>query len=80
MIKSESSGRHYYGHTSDLKDRMKNHNSSQNRFTRGKGPWILIGFVPCGSKSEAMNIEQKLKKMRNPSRAIKWIQKHGSVQ
>jgi putative endonuclease len=70
MIKSESSGRHYYGHTSDLKDRMNSHNSSQNRFTRGKGPWIFIGFIACSSKSEAVKIERMLKKMKNPSRAI----------
>ncbi|NBB75967.1 MAG: GIY-YIG nuclease family protein, partial [Bacteroidetes bacterium] len=74
------SGRHYYGHTSDLKDRIKSHNSSQNRFTRGKGPWILIGFIECHSKSEAVKIEQKLKKMKNPSRAIHWLRNRGTVR
>lgn len=80
MIKSESSGRHYYGHTSDLKERMKSHNSSQNRSTRGKGVWMLIGFIKCSSKSEALTIEQKLKKMKNPERDLNWFRKHGTAR
>ncbi|MFY0684073.1 MAG: GIY-YIG nuclease family protein [Balneola sp.] len=43
MIKSESSGKHYYGHTSDIDDRIKSHNSTQNKYTRRKGSWKLVG-------------------------------------
>ncbi|WP_395080606.1 GIY-YIG nuclease family protein [Gracilimonas sp.] len=27
MIKSESSGKHYFGHTSNLEERLESHNS-----------------------------------------------------
>ena len=80
MIKSTSLKKHYYGHTSDLEERIKSHNSTQNKYTRGKGPWVLKGFVKCRSKSEAIRVEQKLKGMKNPSRAFNWLRKNGSVR
>lgn len=43
MIESESTGRYYYGHTSDLDKRLVSHNSTQNKYTRGKGQWKLAG-------------------------------------
>jgi predicted GIY-YIG superfamily endonuclease len=80
MIQSTSSGRHYYGHTSDLDKRIVSHNSTQNKYTSGKSPWIIKGFVKCQTKSEAAQIELKLKRMKNPSRALKWLSKNGSVR
>jgi putative endonuclease len=80
MLRSDSANRHYYGHTSDLKQRIESHNSSQNRYTRGKGPWTLVGYITCDSKNEAIKIEQKLKDMKNPSRAYNWLEKNGAVR
>ncbi len=79
VIKSESTGRHYYGYTSDLKERILSHNSSQNKYTRGKGPWFMVASIQCPSKGEAMKIENKLKRMKSPSRVLNWIQKNGGV-
>lgn len=80
MIRSESTERHNYGHTSDLSARIKSHNSSQNRYTRGKGPWKLLASIACDTRGEAMRIEEKLKKMKNPSRALNWLKKNGAVR
>jgi putative endonuclease len=80
MIRSESNGNHYYGHTSDLDKRLESHNSTQNKYTRGKGPWKLVGFVEVITKAEAMKLENKLKKMKNPKRAKAWLEKRGSVR
>ena len=52
----------YVGYTSNLKKRLKKHNSSKGaKFTRGK-KWILIYYKQFKSKSEAMKEEYKLKK------------------
>ena len=80
MIRSESTGMHYYGHTSNLTQRIISHNTTQNQYTRKKGPWVLVGAVNCATQSEACNIEIKLKKMKNPQRARAWIQKRNSLQ
>ncbi len=80
MLRSESTKRHYYGHTPDLSSRVKSHNSSQNKYTRDKGPWELLAHIECDSRGEAMKIEEKLKKMKNPSRALNWLKKNGSAR
>ncbi len=80
MIKSESTGRYYYGHTSNLNERLESHNSTQNKYTRGKGPWKLAGYVEAESKGEAMKLENKLKRMKNPKRALNWLRRNGSVR
>ena len=79
MIKSASTSRSYYGHTSDIDERLKSHNSTQNKYTRGKGPWELVGYKACATKGQAMKLEQKLKDMKNPSRACNWLKKHGTA-
>ena len=80
MIRSESTGRYYYGHTSDLDERLESHNSTQNKYTRGKGPWKLAGDVETESKGEAMKLENRLKRMKNPKRALVWLERNGSVR
>ncbi len=52
MLRSEASGRHYYGYTSDLKQRVQSHQSTQNKYTRGKGPWVLLGYARYDTKAE----------------------------
>jgi predicted GIY-YIG superfamily endonuclease len=53
MIKSVSTLMHYYGHTRDLEEWLHEHNSGQSPFTKGKGPWDLIGYKTFSSKAEA---------------------------
>ncbi len=80
MLRSEASGRHYYGYTSDLKQRVHSHQSTQNKYTRGKGPWVLLGYARYDTKAEALRIERKLKAMKNPQKALNWLSKHGVVR
>jgi putative endonuclease len=80
MIKSVNAGKHYYGHTHDLDERMYEHNSGQSPFTRGKGPWKLVGYKTYPSKGEAARCELKLKRMKNPSRACYWLMRNGVVR
>ena len=47
MLKSTSTGRHYYGQTNNLDYRLNEHNAGQSPHTKGKGPWNLIGYVEC---------------------------------
>lgn len=64
---------HYIGHTNNLKDRLFRHNNNRNKFTKGKGPWSLVASIKCHSKSEAYNLEMTLKKMKNPEKAIQYL-------
>jgi putative endonuclease len=79
MIKSVSTARHYYGHTRELEERLHEHNSDQSPYTKGKGPWELVGYKPFSSKAEASRCELRLKRMKNPSRAYYWLTRNGVV-
>ena len=73
IIESEK-GRHYIGQTRDLYDRLTRHNSNRSKATKNKGIWNLVISFAVPTRSEAILLEQKLKKMKNPGRAIKYLQ------
>ena len=53
---------HYIGYTSDLRRRVKEHNSEENKgYTRGRR-WKLIYYEAYEDKSIAYKREQRLKK------------------
>ncbi len=52
---------HYIGYTSDLRRRVKEHNSEENKgYTRGRR-WKLIYYEAYEDKSVAYKREQRLK-------------------
>ena len=54
----------YVGYTSNLKNRIKLHNSGKGaKFTRGR-KWTLIYKEKCNSKKEAISREYYIKKNR----------------
>jgi len=65
ILKSETTGRIYIGHTSDLERRLREHNDpklGKCRYTRKqKGPWRLVYSEEMQSRSEAMMRERFLK-------------------
>ncbi len=73
IIKSLSIGLHYIGHTSNLSDRILRHNQNRNKFTKGKGPWQLVISYTCNTKSEAYQLELKLKSFKNSAKAIDFL-------
>ena len=76
ILKSICSGKHYYGETKDLDDRIKRHNENRNKSTKDRGPWELVISVVVNTKSEACILERKLKNMKNPNKAIEYLRRH----
>jgi len=66
ILRSETNGRYYCGHTSDITRRIQQHNNptySATRTTkRFTGPWKLFWSKELLSRSEAMLLEKKIKK------------------
>ena len=61
----------YVGYSSNLKNRIKLHNSGKGaKFTRGR-KWILIYKEKINSKSEAISREYYIKKNRKLRNLIK---------
>jgi len=65
ILRSESSGKFYTGHTNDIDRRMSEHNDRlhnlQKYTSRNDGPWLLIHQEHFDSRSDAMRREKWLK-------------------
>lgn len=62
IIFSESSLKYYTGQTDNLENRLGRHNSGLSLSTKSGKPWELIYQIQLSTRSEAMLLEQKIKK------------------
>jgi len=57
----ESTDQFYFGSTSDLKKRLKAHNSGQSSHTSKYKPWSVVWYGSFASKEKAVAFEKYLK-------------------
>lgn len=54
----------YTGYTTDITRRIRAHEDGKGaKYTRGRSPFKLVYQAGCTSKSEAMQLEARIKKM-----------------
>lgn len=75
IIRNEK-GKHYIGITTEVKQRLQQHNSHSNRSTKYKGPWELIYQEEFGNKKEAL-IREKIIKAYKGGNAFKKLLRRG---
>jgi putative endonuclease len=61
VIKSSKDGNIYVGHTNDLKERVKQHNSGQVKSTLLRRPFELIYYEASNILKDAIEREKSLK-------------------
>jgi putative endonuclease len=61
VLKSQSTNKRYIGQTSDIKQRISAHNNGDSRYTKNRGPWVLIYHEGFRTRSEALIREKFLK-------------------
>jgi putative endonuclease len=76
ILKSDL-GYFYIGQTSNLEDRMRRHNSDRSTYTKQKGTWHLIAKAYVTSRSDALQLEKKLKGFKNSEKAINYLHELG---
>lgn len=65
IIQSEKDNSYYTGISKDIEKRLKAHNSNKGaKRTKGRGPWVIIWESGILSKSDALKLEYKIKKMK----------------
>lgn len=62
VLKSQKWSKLYIGRTSDLKLRIKQHNSENTKSTRYGMPWKLVYYEAYLDKKDAIERESQLKK------------------
>ncbi|MGM0621176.1 MAG: GIY-YIG nuclease family protein [Bacteroidota bacterium] len=73
ILESKLDGSFYIGQTSNLENRLKRHNNGKNRSTKAKRPWKIIYFEEVNSRSEAIKLEQKIKRWKKRELIKKFI-------
>ncbi len=61
ILRSETTERHYVGHTKDLEDRLRRHNGGRTEANKGRGPWHLVYHEEFSARSEAVARERAIK-------------------
>jgi putative endonuclease len=73
-LESLANRRIYIGHTADIDQRLKSHNSGYVKATAQDRPWRLVAIEKVASKNEARWLERSLKESRG--KRIKWLVKN----
>jgi putative endonuclease len=61
VLKSNKKKTFYYGSTSDLEQRLFEHKSGKNQYTRSRTPWKLVYFEEFTTNPEAVQRERFFK-------------------
>jgi len=64
VLKSESKGSSYTGHTSNLEKRLAEHNNGKSLSTRSGRPWRLVYKEEYMTRSEAASRERYFKSVK----------------
>ena len=71
IIKSTVNDTIYCGYSSNLKQRIEDHNAGKSKYTSKFRPWKLVYYEAYAFKGDAVIRERKLKKNRNVMRFLK---------
>ncbi|OFX89545.1 MAG: hypothetical protein A2W99_14565 [Bacteroidetes bacterium GWF2_33_16] len=75
ILFSEKLSKFYIGQTNNLEERLKRHNSGYEIFTSKGTPWKLLWKADKATRTEAMDLEKKLKNL-SQKRLQQFMQKY----
>ena len=61
ILQSDTTGRYYCGQCNNVNNRLKRHNAGEMKSTKAGCPWSLIGYLEFDRRSEAVQMERKIK-------------------
>jgi len=61
ILESLKNGSKYIGYSTDLKERLKQHNKGQSNHTAHRGPYKIYWYCAFSEKEKALNFEKYLK-------------------
>ncbi len=79
ILRSCDGSRYYIGYTSNVAQRVTEHNSSRAHWTRRHQPWQLVYTEGYATRGEAMKRERELKALKGIGRHLESL-KQGTMQ
>lgn len=73
IIQSVPLKRYYIGSTSNITERLKQHNTGYTKTTRNHGPYILIYVESYNTRGEAIKREKEIKRYKHGNAFKKLI-------
>jgi putative endonuclease len=70
IVRSDSSGRFYVGHTENPTKRVMEHNNNRTVSIKNRGPWKLVYSEEFATRREATRREREIKRMKSHT----WIE------
>ncbi len=61
ILKSSKSPKFYYGYSSDLKRRFKEHNEGKSKYTKPFTPWKIVWYCAFECEKKAKDFELYIK-------------------
>ncbi len=66
ILYSSKIDKFYVGYSENPNERLKFHNSELNKIWSKRGqPWTLEKFIQFNSKTEALSVERRIKKLKS---------------
>ena len=78
IIYSQQLDKYYVGHTSNLDERLKKHNTNHKGFTGKVNDWAVVYTEIYSTKELAYAREREVKKWKSKLRITKLIMRSGS--
>ncbi|MFI5056680.1 MAG: GIY-YIG nuclease family protein [Candidatus Acidiferrales bacterium] len=65
ILRSESTGQFYVGHTENLTKRIFEHNNNRTASIKNRGPWKLFYSEVFDTRNDAARRERQIKSMKS---------------
>ena len=75
ILFSKAIDRYYIGHTSNLQERLRKHNSNHKGCTGKANDWIVVYSEAFDNKSEAYKRELEMKSWKSRTKIIHLIER-----
>ncbi|MEK7309225.1 MAG: GIY-YIG nuclease family protein [Planctomycetota bacterium] len=62
ILYSKKLNKYYTGSTQNLSNRLGEHNSGEDKFTKAGVPWEMVKSFAVNTRAEAVKLENKIKK------------------
>ncbi len=76
VLQSAINQKFYYGHTQNLENRLKEHNSGKTKSTKSNVPYTIVFYEVCETRKDARDKEKFFKTGLGRAYIKKKINKH----